>query len=134
MASNMRRALAAFSPDLEGRLSSPAKRTAFRSILFGLCFYHSLLLGRKKFGVGIGVGECARTGQGGAGQRPVWPDKQPQVAPAAAAGPLHTSCCVITGAPNAPTPPARRPAPLTPQALAAAWASAAPTPSTPATW
>lgn len=57
MASNMRRALAAFSPDLEGRLSSPAKRTAFRSILFGLCFYHSLLLGRKKFGVGIGVGE-----------------------------------------------------------------------------
>ncbi len=32
------------------------KRTAFKSILFGLCFYHSLLLGRKKFGTGIGNG------------------------------------------------------------------------------
>ncbi|GBF93145.1 dynein alpha flagellar outer arm [Raphidocelis subcapitata] len=57
MASNMRRALAAFPPDLEQRLATPAKCTAFRSILFGLCFYHSLLLGRKKFGVGIGTGE-----------------------------------------------------------------------------
>jgi dynein heavy chain len=60
MSSNMRRALAAFSPDLEGRLSSAPKRTAFRSILFGLCFYHSLLLGRKKFGVGIGTGGLLR--------------------------------------------------------------------------
>jgi dynein heavy chain len=64
MASNMRRALAAFSPDLEGRLSSPAKVTAFRSILFGLCFYHSLLLGRKKFGVGIGTGGLVGGGGG----------------------------------------------------------------------
>lgn len=60
MSSNMRRALAAFTPDLENRLSSPSKKTAFRSILFGLCFYHSLLLGRKKFGVGIGTGEVWR--------------------------------------------------------------------------
>lgn len=57
MKSNMRRAFAAFTPDACERLSSEAKRTAYKSILFGLCFYHSLLLGRKKFGVGIGVGE-----------------------------------------------------------------------------
>lgn len=56
----MRRALTAFSPDLEARLSTKAKATAFRSILFGLCFYHSLLLGRKKFGVGIGTGASFR--------------------------------------------------------------------------
>ena len=41
---------------LECRPSSAAKQTAFKSILFGLCFYHSLLLGRKKFGTGIGSG------------------------------------------------------------------------------
>lgn len=40
----------------ECRPSSAAKQTAFKSILFGLCFYHSLLLGRKKFGTGIGSG------------------------------------------------------------------------------
>ncbi|KAI8464229.1 MAG: flagellar alpha dynein [Monoraphidium minutum] len=62
MASNMTRALAAFGPDLEARLSGPAKRAAFRSILFGLCFYHSLLLGRKKFGVGIGTGSGSGLG------------------------------------------------------------------------
>ncbi len=38
------------------RPSTAAKQTAFKSILFGLCFYHSLLLGRKKFGTGIGSG------------------------------------------------------------------------------
>lgn len=38
------------------RPSTPGKQTAFKSILFGLCFYHSLLLGRKKFGTGIGSG------------------------------------------------------------------------------
>ena len=38
------------------RPSTPVKQTAFKSILFGLCFYHSLLLGRKKFGTGIGSG------------------------------------------------------------------------------
>lgn len=49
-------ALAAFSPEAEERLSTNAKRTAYKGILFGLCFYHSLLLGRKKFGTGIGTG------------------------------------------------------------------------------
>jgi dynein heavy chain len=49
-------ALAAFSPEAEERLTTNAKRTAYKSILFGLCFYHSLLLGRKKFGTGIGTG------------------------------------------------------------------------------
>lgn len=53
-----------------GLFSSPSppypslqtKRSAFRSILFGLCFYHSLLLGRKKFGVGIGTGSGSGLG------------------------------------------------------------------------
>jgi dynein heavy chain len=64
MASNMRRALAAFGPDVEARLSGAAPGTvaALRSILFGLCFYHSLLLGRKKFGVGIGSGSGSGLG------------------------------------------------------------------------
>lgn len=55
----MRRAFAAFSPEAEDRLSTATKRTAYKSILFGLCFYHSLLLGRKKFGTGIGTGTNA---------------------------------------------------------------------------
>lgn len=62
MKSNMRRAFAAFSPEAEARLSNAAKRTAYRSILFGLCFYHSLLLGRKKFGTGIGMGSGSGLG------------------------------------------------------------------------
>jgi len=33
-----------------------------RSVLFALCFYHSLLLGRKKFGVGIGAGNGSGLG------------------------------------------------------------------------
>jgi dynein heavy chain len=60
MKSNMRRAFAAFTPEAEERLSTTVKRTAYKSILFGLCFYHSLLLGRKKFGTGIGTGEAVR--------------------------------------------------------------------------
>lgn len=44
------------------RPSTVIKRAAFRSILFGLCFYHSLLLGRKKFGVGIGTGSGSGLG------------------------------------------------------------------------
>ena len=55
MKSNMRRAFAAFTPEAEDRLSTATKRTAYKSILFGLCFYHSLLLGRKKFGTGIAL-------------------------------------------------------------------------------
>ncbi|GAB4813657.1 hypothetical protein N2152v2_000703 [Parachlorella kessleri] len=35
---------------------SEEKKLAVKSILFGLCFFHSLLLGRKKFGIGIGLG------------------------------------------------------------------------------
>ena len=62
MKSNMRRAFAAFTPEQCDRPSTPAKRVAFRSILFGLCFYHSLLLGRKKFGVGIGTGSGSGLG------------------------------------------------------------------------
>lgn len=58
MKSNMRRAFAAFTPEQAMRLTSETKRNAYKSILFGLCFYHSLLLGRKKFGVGIGTGVC----------------------------------------------------------------------------
>lgn len=62
MKSNMRRAFAAFTPEQCDRPSTPAKRVAFRSILFGLCFYHSLLLGRKKFGTGIGTGSGSGLG------------------------------------------------------------------------
>ena len=62
MKSNMRRAFAAFSPDDISRLTTPEKQDAFKSILFGLCFYHGVLLGRKKFGVGIGVGSGSGMG------------------------------------------------------------------------
>jgi dynein heavy chain len=65
MKSNMRRAFAAFSPEAEQRLSTAAKRNAYKSILFGLCFYHSLLLGRKKFGTGIGTGNLEDIQEGG---------------------------------------------------------------------
>lgn len=62
MKSNMRRAFAAFSPaDIE-RMSTPEKQDAYKSILFGLCFYHGVLLGRKKFGIGIGVGSGSGMG------------------------------------------------------------------------
>ena len=62
MKSNMRRAFAAFTPEQCERPSTDTKRSAFRSILFGLCFYHSLLLGRKKFGTGIGTGSGSGLG------------------------------------------------------------------------
>lgn len=62
MKSNMRRAFAAFSQDIMDRPSSVDRQTGFKSILFGLCFYHSLLLGRKKFGVGIGLGSGSGLG------------------------------------------------------------------------
>jgi len=62
MKSNMRRAFAAFTQEQCDRPSTEVKRTVFRSILFGLCFYHSLLLGRKKFGVGIGTGSGSGLG------------------------------------------------------------------------
>jgi dynein heavy chain, axonemal len=62
MKSNMRRAFGAFDESLQERLSTEKKRSCFRSILFGLCFYHSLLLGRKKFGVGIGTGSGSGLG------------------------------------------------------------------------
>lgn len=50
--SNMRRAWAAFPPDFFQRAASEAKRRALRGIIFGLCFFHSVLLGRKKYGTG----------------------------------------------------------------------------------
>ncbi|CAD7704939.1 unnamed protein product [Ostreobium quekettii] len=62
MKSNMRRAFAAFSQQQMDRVDGVAKQTAFKAILFGLCFYHSLLLGRKKFGVGIGLGSGSGLG------------------------------------------------------------------------
>ncbi len=43
-------------------VAPPNVQGAFRAILFGLCFYHSLLLGRKKFGVGIGTGSGSGLG------------------------------------------------------------------------
>ena len=62
MKSNMRRAFGAFDETLQERLATEKKRSCFRAILFGLCFYHSLLLGRKKFGVGIGTGSGSGLG------------------------------------------------------------------------
>lgn len=62
MKSNMRRAFAAFPEEVCNRPTTELKRTSFKSILFGLCFYHSLLLGRKKFGVGIGTGSGSGLG------------------------------------------------------------------------
>ena len=62
MKSNMKRAFAAFNQDTIDRIEEPEKQTAFKSILFGLCFYHSLLLGRKKYGVGIGTGTGSALG------------------------------------------------------------------------
>jgi dynein heavy chain len=52
MRSNMRRAWAAFSPEFFERPATEERRRAVRGIIFGLCFFHSVLLGRKKFGTG----------------------------------------------------------------------------------
>ena len=43
----MRRAFALFGQD---RFDKTTKPTDFKALLFGLCVYHSLILGRKKFG------------------------------------------------------------------------------------
>lgn len=109
MRSNMRRAFAAFTPEAEDRLSTAAKRTAYKSILFGLCFYHSLLLGRKKFGTGIGTGGNVAAGRYPAVERTV----------CLGVTDVHTrmqSWCVVSR--------------CAVQAVAAAWASAVATPST----
>ena len=44
---NMRRALNHFS---EEHITQSSKKSEFKSILFGLCYFHSMVLGRKKFG------------------------------------------------------------------------------------
>lgn len=44
---NMRRALSNFNQE---RIDSCTKKKEFKAILFGLCFFHSLIIGRKKFG------------------------------------------------------------------------------------
>ena len=62
MKSNMRRAISMFDQDYLDSSSTPEKQTVKRSVLFALCFYHSLLLGRKKFGVGIGAGNGSGLG------------------------------------------------------------------------
>jgi hypothetical protein len=58
MRSNMRRAWAAFPPEFFERPASEERRRAVRGIIFGLCFFHSVLLGRKKFGTGEWVDVC----------------------------------------------------------------------------
>jgi dynein heavy chain len=48
LASNLSRAWAMFN---QGTLDSvPANAEAFKAALLGLCWYHSLILGRRKFG------------------------------------------------------------------------------------
>ena len=163
MSSNMRRALAAFSPDLESRLSSKAKATAFRSILFGLCFYHSLLLGRKKFGVGIGTGGRAaglgRVVMWAGGGESAWRGCSSAITAPGKLGGRHEAggrggdalkarnqqsqshalhAChpsvALRCSPAHRTQALGCPRTLTPQAPAAAWASAVATRSTWVTW
>eukprot|EP01138_Halocafeteria_seosinensis_P009362 gb/GECG01009567.1/.p1 GENE.gb/GECG01009567.1/~~gb/GECG01009567.1/.p1 ORF type:complete len:4452 (+),score=647.06 gb/GECG01009567.1/:1-13356(+) len=45
--SNLTRALHTFTED---RVENSSKPVAFKSCLFGLCFFHSVLLGRRRFG------------------------------------------------------------------------------------
>jgi dynein heavy chain len=44
---NMARAWDAFS---QGRIDKAAKKEQFKACLFGLCFFHSVMLGRRRFG------------------------------------------------------------------------------------
>ena len=44
---NMRRAFSQFGPE---KFEDPPQAPYFKAILFGLCVYHSLILGRRKFG------------------------------------------------------------------------------------
>lgn len=62
--SNMRSAWAAFPPEFFERASNEEKRRALRAIIYGLCFFHSVLLGRKKFGTGIGGAAGGGSGLG----------------------------------------------------------------------
>ena len=50
MRSNMRRAWAAFSPEFFERPATEERRRAVRGIIFGLCFFHSTVIERKRFG------------------------------------------------------------------------------------
>lgn len=68
MKANMRRALANFNQET---LESCSKQNEFRSILFSLCYFHGVILERRKFGPqvrmllmkpplgrGVGIGPC----------------------------------------------------------------------------
>jgi len=48
--SNLRGAYALFNPDVRDSLKNSTKPEIFRPMLFALCFFHSLALGRRKFG------------------------------------------------------------------------------------
>lgn len=75
MRSNMRRAWAAFPPEFFDRASTPAKAAALRAICFGLCFFHSVLLGRKKYGTGeAGQGRDDASRTWPARRMSCWPD------------------------------------------------------------
>jgi len=44
---NLRRAYAKFNQE---RIDASTKPNEFKALLFALCFYHSIILGRRKFG------------------------------------------------------------------------------------
>lgn len=47
MKANLKRAFAKFGPE---RFEKATKPQEFKALLFGLCMFHSLILGRRKFG------------------------------------------------------------------------------------